>query len=75
MLHSSCGPSAMSEPSPPVSRGGVGLTVGIGDEDDRDWLSCWHGRWNDGYSDVNGQKNGIKKGGDRVDEFGHCFFS
>ena len=49
--------------------------MGIGDEDDRDWLSCWHGRWNDGYSDVNGQKNGIKKAGDRVDEFGHCFFS
>ena len=49
--------------------------MGIVDEDDRDWLSCWHGRWNDGYSDVNGQKNGIKNGGDRVDEFGHCFFS
>ena len=68
----------MSEPSPPVEPGGVGgvgLTVGIVDEDDRDWLSCWHGRWNDGYSDVNGQKNGIKNGGDRVDEFGHCFFS
>lgn len=46
----------MSEPSPPVEPGG-GLTVGIGDEDDRDWLSCWRGRWNDGYSDVNGQEN------------------
>lgn len=77
MLPSSCGLSAMSEPSPPrLSRGSrVGLTVGIGDQDDRDGLSCWHGRWNDGYSDGNDQKNGVKEAGDRIDEFGHFYFS
>ena len=58
-----------------LSRGGGVLTVVVGDQDDRDWLSCRYGRWNDAYSDVDGQKNGIKKAGDRVDEFGHCFFS
>ena len=74
MLHSPADQAQCRNLAPRLSGGG-GLTVGIGDEDDRDWLSCWHGRWNDGYSDINGQKNGIKKAGDRVDEFGHCFFS
>lgn len=58
---------------PRLSRGG--LTVGMGDEDDRDWLSCWHGRWNDGYSDVDGQKNDVKKVDDKGEDFGHYVFS
>ena len=66
----------MLEPSPPVEPGGGDvLTVGRGDQDDRDGLSCWYGWRKYGYSDINGQKNGIKKAGDRVDEFGHFVFS
>lgn len=65
----------MLEPNPRLSRGGDVLTVGRGDQDDRDGVSCWYGGRKYGDSDVNGQKNGIKKASDRVDEFGHCFFS
>jgi hypothetical protein len=66
----------MLEPSPPVEPGGGDvLTVGRGDQDDRDGLSCWYSRWKDGYSDVHGQKNGIKKADDKGEDFGHYVFS
>ena len=47
----------------------------VGDQDDRDWLSCGYGRWNDGYSDVDGQKNDVKKVDDKGEDFGRYVFS
>lgn len=58
-----------------LSRGGVVLTVVVGDQDDRDWLSCRYGRWNDGYSDVGGQKNDVKKVDDKGEDIGRYVFS
>ena len=57
-----------------LSRGWGRINSGGGDQDDRNWLSCRYGRWNDGYSDVDGQKNDVKKVDDKGD-FGHYAFS
>ena len=75
-LLSSCGSSAFSESSPRLSQEvGVVLTVRRGNQDYWDWLCCRYGRWNNGYSNVHGQKNSVKKADDKGEEFGHYVFS
>jgi len=49
--------------------------VVVGDQDDRNWLSCRYGRWNDAYSGVDGQKNDVKKVDDKGEDSGHYVFS